>query len=75
MRALVYDSTLFVNDESTPPRVTWRPATLIRLYPDRMRLVVDVVFDHRPAVVSHAHFFEQIKYLEEDSNELYRKSK
>ena len=65
MRALVYDSSLFVDDVSTPSTVTWKPATLVRLYPDKMRLVVDVVFDHRPREVSRAHFFDGIKYLEE----------
>lgn len=75
MRALIFDPSLWRNDKDTPPFMTWKAATVIRLRQvvganGETELVVDVVFDHRPSQVSHSHFFEHIKYLDEPCNSL-----
>ena len=54
-RVRVFDPTLYVDDESTPPSVTMRPATVVGVrsepgYPE----LYDVNFDHRG--LSRGHF-------------------
>ena len=74
-RVLVFDSTLFRDDKSTPISFTVRPATVLRrygkhscckrwTYPD----LVDVLFDHRPKQESKGHFTNGVKSLAADVN-------
>jgi hypothetical protein len=73
-RVLVFDSLLYKDDVSTPPSHTIRVATVAcryrlkqaakanwpeRIYDD----LCDVVFDHRPDVVSKAHFTYGVKLV------------
>lgn len=57
-RVKVFDPLLYKDDVSTPLSRTMRPATIVkryglsRDYPD----LLDVEFDHRPGVISRAHF-------------------
>lgn len=77
-RVLVFDSTLFKDDKSTPLSFTERPATVIQRYgkleydygdfslgpyPD----LLDVSFDHRPTRISHGHFTDGVKHLCEEA--------
>ena len=68
-RVLVYDYRDFINDWATPCDMLMRPATVVCrygkvvdygsgpcYYPD----LVDVVFDHRPGVVSCGHFTDRV---------------
>lgn len=59
-RALVFDATEWqktgdVGDNSQ----FWKPATVVRRYrnfPHHREELADVIFDHRPTKISHAHF-------------------
>lgn len=72
-RVLVFDSSLFIDDVTTPLSYTLRPATVIRRY-GRLRKdygndlilgpypdLVDVVFDHREGV-SKGHFTNSVQF-------------
>ena len=68
-RVKVFDSSLYKDDKKTPPSVTIKKATVVKWYaysrppigggdgPNwEYENLVDVVFDHRPDSISHAHF-------------------
>lgn len=89
-RVLVFDSSLFENDVKTPLSYTMRPATVVCRYgkvaqhfpisdmtlgpyPD----LVDVIFDHKPKLVSHGHFTSGVDVIrkEEQRRPIIRKHK
>jgi hypothetical protein len=51
-KVLVFDHLLFKNDIDTPLSMTMKPATVVA-EDDK---TVDVIFDHRPEIISHNHF-------------------
>lgn len=68
-RVIVFDPQLFVDDKITPPATTHKLATIIRgNYSADSGLgyinhdLIDVTFDHRPEIVSHAHFANYVKF-------------
>ena len=77
-RARVWDHRLYRDDKRTPAKVCFRKATIVRHYGKKIRVpdsvgsedgywkypdLVDVVFDHRPNVVSHGHFTSGIRLV------------
>lgn len=69
-RVLVFDPTLYINDEETPPEETFKPATVICRYGEvnkrynvKYEDLVDVKFDHRPNKISKGHFTNMVKEL------------
>jgi hypothetical protein len=62
MRVLVFDSRLYVDDVKTPASVTFRPATVLRVYDHKGDEVADVRFDH-DLRESKAHFTHGIRPL------------
>lgn len=70
----VFDSSLFVDDVKTPLSITYKPATIVCRYGQKSKAInqdgfwyypdlVDVVFDHRPELVSHGHFTNGIDVI------------
>lgn len=67
-RVLVFDHTLYVNDELTPLIVTMRPATVVCRYgkvysdpPEQYPDLVDVQFDHwEEGKISKGHFTDGV---------------
>jgi hypothetical protein len=66
-RILVWDATLFVDDEKTPD--CWRLAKVVSRYGYRSRMFgdypdcVDVLFDHRPKCESRGHFTDGVRAI------------
>ena len=74
IRLKIFDNTLYIDDKTTPLSVTMKPATIQKVYFDKIhgRLLADVIFDHRPDKVSKGHFidiynFEDVE--DKDNNE------
>ncbi len=60
-RVIVFDPILWAGKDLGDNSQYWKPATVLKVYRDNGRWttgdwVVDVVFDHRPAQISHGHF-------------------
>jgi len=61
-RALVCDHVAFIDDITTPLETIMRPATIFARYRDvDGRELVDVIFDHRPDIISAGHFADMIQ--------------
>jgi hypothetical protein len=70
MRVLVFDSRLYKDDVKTPPKVTWKPATVEKVYLLNGHEVADVKFDRDgEGSESHAHFTWAIEVLESEAQE------
>jgi hypothetical protein len=57
---LVFDPTLYVDDECTPLSTTMKEAVILKMYYHEDRQVVDVLFKHDNRI-SKAHFLTSIK--------------
>ena len=65
-RVKVFDSKLYVNDKSTPPSVTFKPATVLSVHRNvncDQETLVDVEFDHRLGEISKCHFVWGVREL------------
>lgn len=69
-RAIVYDASLHKNDKATPPRTLLKPCTVVQWYGYESRFghgkypsLIDVRFDHRPDIVSKAHFTDMVEVV------------
>ena len=86
---MVYDSSLFKNDKDTPCLQLMLPATVVCWYGQMITHypindfslgpyegLVDVIFDHRSAYVSHGHFGDGVETVEslytEEAERKYR---
>lgn len=69
-RVKAFDHLLYKNDNDTPLSVTMCPATVVACYEGVWtyagRVIVDVVFDHRPDTVSVGHFIEAVEPISGD---------
>lgn len=73
-RVLVYDSSCFIDDVSTPVEMLMKPATVVTRYgtkvdygsgPVRYPDLVDVVFDCRPDRISRGYFTKSVILIED----------
>ena len=65
-RIKLFDFRLFIDDKTTPPSMTFKPATVIKRHPNAHHeedTLVDVKFDHRPDEISKCHFIWGIQPL------------
>lgn len=76
-RARVWDYRLYKDDKKTPTKVCFRKATIVQHYGKKIKVpescgvdfwyypdLVDVIFDHRPGIVSRGHFTSGIKLID-----------
>lgn len=61
---LVYDAQGFISHQQTPFKSLLKPATVVAHRLDNHNIeIIDIIFDHRPDIISHGHFLFGTKLI------------